>query len=144
MSAESSSKTFLDTNVLVYLFDVDSPRKQSRAREVLTEVSRERRCVVSVQVLSELYVTLTKKLPRPLSPSEAESVIRDIAGLAEVVAVELTTVLASVARARQRSFSYWDALIVEAALGAGCDRLLSEDLQDGRRVETLRIENPFR
>jgi predicted nucleic acid-binding protein len=79
-----------------------------------------------------------------LSESESQDVVEELATVADVVPIDRETVLSSVARSRQRGFSYWDALIVEAALGAGCVQLLSEDMQHGRRIDTLRIENPFR
>lgn len=136
-----SGKTFLDTNVLVYLFDASAPAKRRRAREV---VQREAdTAVVSTQVLQELYVTVTRKLGRPLPEAEAEAAVRDLASF-EVVATDPDLVLRAIARSRQDRLSLWDALVVEAALGSGCDRLLSEDLQDGHQYGPLRVENPFR
>jgi predicted nucleic acid-binding protein len=144
MSADQPDKTFFDTNVLVYLFDKDSPAKQERSRSLLEEYAGARRLVVSAQVLSELFVTLTRKFGKSLSPAECEEIVREISAVSEVVPLDAATVLAGVARTRQRGLSYWDALIVESALAAGCVHLFSEDLQDGRRIESLRIENPFR
>ena len=68
-----ASRTFFDTNVLVYLFDADSPDKQARAREALRERLESGAVVVSTQVLQEFFVTVTRKLARPLSAAEAEA-----------------------------------------------------------------------
>ena len=71
-----SGKVFVDTNVLVYLFDGDAPTKQRKARQVLQEEGAENRVVISTQVLLEFYVTVTRKLGKPLAPAEAEAAAR--------------------------------------------------------------------
>jgi predicted nucleic acid-binding protein len=100
------------------------------------------RAVLSTQVLQEFYVNATRKLGRPLSPERAEARVRDLSRL-PLVQVNAPLILAAIARSRSLGFSFWDALILEAALSAGAARLLTEDLQHGREVEGLRIENPF-
>jgi predicted nucleic acid-binding protein len=132
--------TFLDTNVLVYLFDRDTPDRQKRAQEVVETLGAQ--AVVSTQVLQEFYVTVTRKLARPLSEADAEAAVRDLAHL-QVIDTDRELVLEAVARSRADRMSFWDALIVESALRGGCERVLSEDLQDGRRFDGVRIENPF-
>ncbi len=135
-----SGRAFLDTNVLVYLFDQDSPEKQRRACAVLEAEGSS--AAVSTQVLQEFYVTVTRKLGHPMSERDAEAAARELAEL-EVVSVDGPLVLSGIARSRGDRLSLWDALIVEAALQGGCGRLLTEDLQEGRRFGTLRVENPF-
>ena len=135
-----SGRAFLDTNVLVYLFDRDTPAKQRRAREVLETEGGS--AAVSTQVLQEFYVTVTRKLGQPLAEKDAEAAVRDLAAL-EVVPVDTPLVLAAIARSRGDRISLWDALVVESALHAGCRRLLTEDLQDGRLFGRIRVENPF-
>ena len=133
-------RTFVDTNVFVYLFDGDAPAKQSRARDILD--SGDTTFVVSTQVLQEFYVTVTRKLATPLPALDAEAATRDLAAF-EVVAPDARMVLRAIALARKASFSLWDALIVEAADAAGCDRLLSEDLQAGQAIGSVTVHNPF-
>jgi hypothetical protein len=60
-----------------------------------------------------------------------------------LVQIDVSLILATVARSQKMSFSFWDALIVEAALKAGADRLLTEDMQHGQLIEGMRVENPF-
>jgi predicted nucleic acid-binding protein len=100
------------------------------------------RAVLSTQVLQEFYVNATRKLRRPLSAERAEERVRDLSRLA-LVRVDASLILAAIARSRSMGFSFWDALILEAALLAGADRLLTEDLQHGQEIEDLRVENPF-
>lgn len=132
---------FVDTNVLVYLFDADAPDKQARAQELVRE---ERDCIVlSVQVLGEFYVTVTRKFAESLSHETAARAV-DAFSRFRVQPVHPETVSAAIRRSRSTLLSYWDALIVEAALNAGAGVLFTEDLQDGQRIESLQIVNPFR
>ena len=136
----SAEPWFVDTNVLVYMFDDDSPRKQKVARELLAEEAD--RIVLSTQVLSEFYVTVTRKLARPLSSNRA---IEALDALCELPVHTLGTniVHSAVRRSARSQVSYWDALIVETALAAGATVLLTEDLQDGQTFGHLRVTNPL-
>jgi predicted nucleic acid-binding protein len=133
---------FLDTNVLVYLFDNASPTKQQRARGILEETTRAGTVLLSTQVLQEFYVAVTRKLSKPLDEKTAEQAVRDLS-LLPIVRIDSALVLTAISRSRSERLSFWDALIVEAALAGGAKRLYSEDLQDGRSISGLRIENPF-
>lgn len=139
-----SDKAFVDTNVLVYLFDADEPQKQTRAQSLLETEGVTGDLVLSTQVLQELYVTVTRKLAEPLPPERAFGVIRGFTTAMSVLGIDAQMVLDAIALSRQHVISLWDALIVQAALSAGCKRLLTEDLQDGWVVKGLRVENPFR
>ena len=136
----SAEPWFVDTNVLVYIFDDDSPRKQKVARELLDEEAD--RIVLSTQVLSEFYVTVTRKLARPLSTDRA---IEALDALCELPIHTLGTeiVRLAVRRSVSSQVSYWDALIIETALAAGATVLLTEDLQDGQKFGDLRVANPL-
>ncbi len=138
----SVARVFLDTNVLVYLFDEDSPNHRQLAREVFAAHSRAGLIVLSPQVLQELYVTVTRKLSRPLAPEAALAAVSHLAAF-PLVAVDGGTVLRAVHLHQSATLSLWDALIVQAALEGNCKRLLSEDLQTGRRFGDLVVENPF-
>ena len=137
-----SDKVFLDTNVVVYLFDRDAAAKQKKAREILAAEGRAGNIVISTQVLEEFYATVVRKLGRPLSEQEAEGAVRDLSAL-DVVEIDVDMVLRSIATARSQRLSLWDSLIIEAAQARDCQRLLTEDLQDGRQFGALRVENPF-
>ena len=140
--AAAEHKTFVDTNVLLYALDATETTKQPVAMAALRELWRHRSGTLSTQVLQEFYVTSTRKLPRPLSRAEA----RDVIGLYStwpIVAIDPTVILAATRLEEEHQLSFWDALILEAARVAGAERLLTEDLHDGRIIEGVRIENPF-
>jgi predicted nucleic acid-binding protein len=136
------TRSFFDTNVLVYLFDSAEPEKKARAQDVLEREVAAGRAALSTQVLQEFYVNVTRKLASPLPSEVAEARVRDLSRLL-VVRVGAPLILAAIVRSRSAGFSFWDALIVEAALAGNADRLLTEDLQHGQEIEGLRVENPF-
>jgi len=137
------SRTFFDTNVLVYLFDADAPRKQTRAREILARSLEQEEAVVSTQVLQEFFVTVTRKLERPLTAAAAEAALQRLMAL-PVVQIDPEMILAAAVCSRRDRISFWDALILTTASAAGCERVLSEDLQHGRSFGTVQVVNPFR
>lgn len=136
----SDDLRFVDTNVFVYLFDGDSPGKQEVARRILDE--RPEELVLSIQVLGEFYVSVTRKLAKPLAPETARRAVADLCAL-RVRPVLPELVQAAVQRSSAAQLSYWDALIVESAIDAGAVSLLTEDLQHGQRFGRLRVVNPF-
>ena len=135
-----SERSFLDTNVLVYTDDRDSPEKQ---RAALALVARHRKAgtgVVSTQVLQEYFVAVTRKLG--VATEIARRKIQLFAHL-HLVEIGLDDILGAVDLHRLHGFSLWDALIVRAAHEAGCKVLLTEDLQSNRRIGNLEVRNPF-
>jgi predicted nucleic acid-binding protein len=137
----SAELTFLDTNVLVYAYDSGEPEKAGIAKRLLSEVDPGE-FVLSTQVLSEFYVTVTRKLKRALDgPSAAQAV--DLLSLLNVVSVDVEVVKAAARISEASQISYWDGLIVAAAAAAGCGRVLSEDMNDGQVIAGVRVENPF-
>lgn len=137
-----SSRAFLDTNVLVYALDEDKPQKRATARRLLASAPPGT-FVLSAQVLGELYVTVTRKLAKPLPPERAAEVL-DWLGLLPVVPIDAALVGRAVEISREAQISYRDGLVVAAAARAECRRLLSEDLDDGQEIASVRVENPFR
>ena len=114
-------RTFVDTNVFVYALDQRDPAKQQRAREVLSRDPDN--LVVSPQVMGELYVTLTRKLAQPMTPTAARSAVMHLVRM-RVVSIDAQVVAAALTIAGGGQVSYWDALVVAAARTAGCERLL--------------------
>src|SRR5664279_4449844 len=136
-----SARSFFDTNVLIYTDDRAAPAKQRRALELVAEHRRAGTGVVSLQVLQEYFVTVTRKLH-----VEAQVARRKVELLAEfdVAALGLPDILAAIDLHRLHKFSFWDALILRAAKQTGCTVLFSEDMQQAREVDGVRILNPFR
>lgn len=133
-------RRFLDTNVLLYADDLEAGEKRSRAREILRAAMESGDGVVSTQVLQEFFVISTRKLG--VDPAAARRKIALIATM-DLVRVDLDLILTAIDLHRLHGLSFWDALIVRAASLAGCGLLLTEDLQHGRVVDGVRIENPF-
>ena len=132
---------FVDTNILVYLFDSDSPDKQALARELLDAEADN--VVLSTQVLGEFYVATTRKLARPLAPALARQAVDEFCAL-RVQPVRAELARAAMGRSDSSSLSYWDALILETAIDAGASILFTEDLSHGQMFNRLRVVNPFR
>ena len=137
-----SDKAFFDSNLLVYAFDQGSPIKQEVAKRLIGEYGSAGNLVLSTQVLHEFYVVTTQKLAKPLSKDEAAEVVNDLAEF-PLVQVDKGIISRAMDRHREGEFSFWDCLIVDAALQFGCSLLLTEDMQNGRRIDTLEIRNPF-
>lgn len=138
----NDDRVFVDTNILVYSYDTDAGQKHDTARSVLMDLWGSRTGAVSTQVLQEFYVTVTRKLPKPL----AKRVAREVIGTYRAWPVhrpEVEDVIAASELEDRHQMSFWDALVVVSAQRSGARTLLSEDLQDGRRIGELVIINPF-
>lgn len=133
------SDPFLDTNVLVYAYDADEPLKRERAQAVLLANPTP---VISTQVLLEWFTVTTRRLARPLAAQDALVELEKLARLA-VVPADAELVTRAARTCVEEQLSLWDAMIIEAAALAGCDRVLSEDMGVGRVIRGVRIENPF-
>jgi predicted nucleic acid-binding protein len=134
---------FVDTNVLVYARDASDPEKHEVARGWMEHLWATTSGRLSVQVLQEFYVTMTRKLRPGLPAGEARADVRDLVAWRPLRIDE--AMLEAAWRLEDRvGLSFWDSLIVAAAQAAGCASLLTEDLQHGLEIEGLRIADPFR
>ncbi len=136
-----SVRSFFDTNVLVYADDRADRAKQNLAIDLVAEHRRAGTGVVSLQVLQEYFVTITRRLG--LEPRIARRKVELLAEF-DVVAPELADVLAAIDLHRLHDFSFWDALVLRSAKQAGCRVLLSEGLQHDQEIDGLHVVNPFR
>lgn len=134
---------FVDTNVLIYRFDSSEPDKQRRCERWVEHLWSERAGRLSIQVLQELYVNLTRKLDHPLEPPEAQTIVRSLFAW-RPVGVGRGTIEGAWRLQESYSLSWWDALIVAAAQEAGCSYLLTEDLNDGQLLDGVRVVDPLR
>ncbi len=135
--------TFVDTNVLVYARDSSETEKQPRAAAWIENLWRSEQGRLSNQVLNEYYVTVTRKLKPGLSPEAARSDCRDLLAW-KPVTTDMSLVEAAWSIEDDFGLSFWDSLIVSAALAAECDHLLTEDLEHGRDLHGVRVIDPFR
>jgi predicted nucleic acid-binding protein len=137
-----SDRVFLDSNILVYAYDRHEPNKQAAAQAILREGLQEDRAVLSAQVLSEFFVVVTHRVRYPLSADEALEAIRLFSTLT-VMPIEAVSVETAIELHKRHHISYWDALILTTARQAGCQRILTEDLNVGQKYDGVRVENPF-
>ncbi|MEX0708274.1 MAG: PIN domain-containing protein [Woeseia sp.] len=133
---------FIDTNLWVYRLDHREPEKTAFVRDWLRELASEHEIVISTQVLIELRSVVTRKLKPALSWQDTRAALEALAGF-EVVPTNANLVLDAHELARAEKLSWFDALIVEAAFRAGCERLYSEDLDHGRQYGDMVVSNPF-
>jgi predicted nucleic acid-binding protein len=135
------ARSFFDTNVLIYADDKAALAKQRKALDLIAEHRRARTGVVSLQVLQEYFVTVTKKLR-----VDASIARRKVELLSEfdVASPDVADILAAIDLHRLHGFSFWDSLILRAAKQAGCSVLFSEDLQNAREIDGVQVVNPFR
>jgi predicted nucleic acid-binding protein len=133
---------FVDTNILVYAEDLDAGEKHPVARDLITDLWRSGEGVLSVQVLQEFFVTVTRKIPRPLPQAEALKRVEEYLTW-RVVENTGDVLRGGIRLAASLKVSFWDALVLEAARVSGCDRVLTEDLNHGQKVGGVLIVNPF-
>jgi predicted nucleic acid-binding protein len=136
-----SDELFVDTNILLYAHDQDAGARQQRARDLIRELwEAGRRPALSVQVLQELYVNLTRK---QVTPAVAREVVRQYMHWHVLDNTPQLTLEGS--RLSERwQLSFWDGLIVAAAQAVGARILWSEDFQDGQRFGGVTVRNPLR
>lgn len=136
-------KAFFDTNVLVYAFDPADTRKQAIARNLMRDFGTPGNLYLSTQVLQEFYAVTTRVKRQLLMPELAAEIVNDLAEY-PLVTVDRHMIQQAMQRHHGKVFSFWDSLVVEAALSVGCTKLISEDMQHGLVINgLLTIENPF-
>ena len=138
-----TDKVFADTNVLVYAYNRSEPVKQQRAFQVLERLAVTGLGAVSTQVLSEMFVTLTRKIPAPLQVDEAYDRLRNYTLSWTVLEVTAMIVLEAARGVRDHRFNYWDSLIWATARLNQIALVLSEDFGHMTEIEGVRFVNPF-
>ena len=133
-----TKRIFVDSNIWVYLFADDSDVKSKAAKTFITENAQTNRLVISYQVVNEVCSVLKKK---KYTEAEIRNVADDMMGLCEVCNYSGDIIFAASELREQYSFSYWDSHVVVSALGAQCNVLASEDMQDGFIIETMVIRD---
>jgi len=136
-----AGKVFLDTNILVYAQDQDSPVERRRSREVIAALAQSGTGVISTQVLQEFYVTVTRKLG--VAPLAAKRVLQTFK-IFEIVQASPDLIERAIDCSVLNTISFWDALIVAAAASSGCAIVYSEDLNPDQTIQGVRVENPLR
>lgn len=136
------SGEFCDTNVFIYANDASAGDKQERARRLLDRLWGSGTGVVSLQVLQELYVNLTRKLRPPVAPLDAREIVAELRTW-RVIEPEKNDVIAAIDASLRWRISFWDGLLLTTARKAAAEVLWSEDLNDGQNFDGVTVRNPF-
>jgi len=136
-------RIFVDTNVLIYAYDKSAAHKRDIARRRVTDLWESGQGVLSTQVLQEFFVTATRKIEKPLPVGVAKDIVSDLLHW-HVIVNDREDILDGISLHLKHRLSFWDAMIVQAAIKGKCTMLLSEDLADGQTIAGVTIRNPFR
>jgi predicted nucleic acid-binding protein len=135
-------KVFLDTNIIVYAHDRSSGKKHATAKEIMDYLWESRKGVISVQVLQEFFVCVTQKIVKPILIKNARMILEYLSNW-EVVVNNRYITLKAIDVLEKYRFSFWDSLIIQAAVHSQAKALFSEDLPDGQVIMGTKILNPF-
>ena len=135
-----TDRSFVDSNVFVYLDDQAAEIKRAQAEQLVRRLAETRQGVLSTQVVAEYFAAAVGKLGVPAERARAKAAALEVF---EMVRPSFDDILAAIDLHRLHGFHIWDALIVRMALVARCSVLYSEDFQDQRRIDGLRVVNPF-
>jgi predicted nucleic acid-binding protein len=136
-------RVFLDTNILVYAFDREDARRQAIAAELFERHLKDRTAVLSLQVLQEFFVVVTRKIKSPLASAQARRLVADFLRH-NVVETSPIHLLEAMDLSITDRLSFWDAMIIVTAVRAGCKIIYTEDLRSESSVKGVRIVNPFK
>jgi predicted nucleic acid-binding protein len=133
-----NAKAFIDTNIFIYTQRSDSPIKRRLAEDTINFFN----CTASTQVLNEIANIFTKKYPMPVA--KVEQLLKSICEISEIVIIDKILINSALNFHHRYKISYYDCLMIAAAVYSGCQYLITEDMQDGLLIEnTLTIVNIF-
>ena len=139
----SEDKIFIDTNIIIYAYDVSAAGKHQIARHILSDLWNSGLGVLSTQVLQEFFVNIVQKIQRPIDQKSAKEIVRDFLKW-QVVVNNGDSILDAIDIYDKYRYSFWDSMIIEAAIKGGAVFLMSEDLQHGQVISGVTIRNPFK
>jgi len=135
-------KIFVDTNIIIYAYDVSAGNKYKKAQDVMNDLWNSGRGIISTQVLQEFFVNVTGKIELPLDITTARAIVKDLLKW-ETVIVNGEVILEAVDIHREHKCSFWDSMIIASAIEGGAGTLFSEDFSDKLTIKGLAINNPF-
>lgn len=141
-SCMNGDRVFVDTNVIVYAYDKDAGKKHRIAADIMKDLWRSGRGTISTQILQEFFVTLTKKISAPMDISVVRETIRRLSKW-DVAIIDVDTIIRATELQERYNYSFWDSLVVAAAIASGVRTIFAEDLSDGQTIEGITIKNPF-
>ena len=138
-----SAEFFLDTNILVYTFDLDDPEKRNRARDLVETGLSSNKGAISYQVVQEFLNVAIRKFQTPMTSEVANEYLHLVLEPLCTVFPSISLYERALSLAERWRYGFYDSLIIASALEAECSILYSEDLHAGQKLESLTILNPF-
>ncbi len=142
MTENPASPIFIDTNILVYAFDKTTKRKHEIAARTVEHGWNNKNGCLSLQVIQEFYVTVTRKIAQPLDAPTARQIVVDLSNW-KTHFPTMDDVLQAIDIQEAHQIPYWDAMVIQSAVRLGCTTLVSEDLTHGQIIAGVEIINPF-
>ncbi|MBD3414295.1 MAG: PIN domain-containing protein [Candidatus Aminicenantes bacterium] len=139
----SENRVFLDTNILIYAYDTSAGPKNHTAKDILMRLWDSKKGMISTQVIQEFFVTVTCKIKKPIDIDTAKVIIKDLL-LWQLFVNDESSILKAIDIHEEHQFSFWDAMILQAAVNGGAELLYTEDMTHGQVVQGVRIVNPFK
>jgi predicted nucleic acid-binding protein len=136
-------KYFIDTNIFVYSFDNRQPSKKERAMALIQEALKTGAGIISTQVIQEFLNVATQKFAIPMKIEGAKTYLRLVLNPLCQIYPSLALYESCLEIQAETKYSFYDSLIIAAAVQGRCDVLYSEDLQDGREVRGVKFVNPY-
>ncbi|OGN97574.1 MAG: twitching motility protein PilT [Chloroflexi bacterium RBG_13_50_21] len=138
-----NGKYFIDTNVFIYSFDIDQPAKQERSSELIQVGLGTGFGIISTQVIQEFLNVATRKFAIPMKPEDSKAYLRLVMNPLCQVYPDLSLYEAGLDLQFETGYSFFDSLILAAAIQGGCNFLFTEDMQDGQEIHSVTIKNPY-
>lgn len=138
-----SDRFFLDTNIFVYSFDRSAPQKSQKSVQLIRKALTAQKGVISYQVVQEFFNVALRRFSQPMKAADAEQYLNTVFRTLLTVHSSRALYAEALHLHVQSGLSWYDSLIVSAAIQARCDLLFTEDLQHGQRFGGLRVANPF-
>lgn len=143
MNVDPQVQYFLDTNILVYAYDSSAGQKHSLAAQLVEACWENENGYLSIQVLQEFFVTVTRKIATPLDSQTARQIVADLAQW-RLHAPKAGDLLQAIDLQQNYRLAFWDAQVIQSAASLGCKQLLSEDLNHGQTYSEVQVINPFK
>ena len=142
MSVDPQKHYFIDTNILVYALDRSAGAKHTIAAQLIRDCWENETGHLSIQVLQEFFVTVTRKIATPLDHQTVRQIMADLAQWS-VHSPEVGDLLQAIDFIERYQLSFWDAMIVQSAACLGCKHLISEDFNHEQVYGDVQVVNPF-
>ncbi len=143
MNSMLEDKTFIDTNIIIYAYDVTAGKKHKAAGNIMADLWNSGLGVISTQVLQEFFVNVVQKIPKPIDKKQAKEIVSDFLKW-HVVVNTGDSIIEAIDIFLKYRYSFWDSMIIEAAITGGAAVLVSEDLQEGQVISGVTIRNLFK